>query len=180
MSGLNEWPDSVEPADVSLLGYLLGLTNFMVQPRVPIVGECEASHSRGVGDTFNVGDPESVKFLNPGLPPCHLFFGVSGSCGEGSARATLGGTGNLADAECTNLDFVSRSDVACFPAKEPNNLGGYHVRYALDETLPPNSDIRTRVPSNAGGGGCSEHLVLELRLGASKVQSAASAIGEPR
>jgi hypothetical protein len=177
-----------EDVDVSLFGYRLGLTNFMVPPQVPVVGSCEASHSRGVGDTFNPGDPESIEFLNPGPYAYQFFLGVSGSGGATSGRAILdivieedppphcpeslpgatyptwpttlnlvnvvdgaaSGSGDLADGECTNLGFASRSSVACFPATEFNNFEGNHVRYALSDTLPPNSEMWIRVTPDEG------------------------------
>ena len=179
-------PDS--DVDVSIFGYRLGLTNFMVPPQVPVVGSCEASYSRGVGDTFNPGDPESIEFLNPGPYQYQFFVGVSGSGGATGGRAILDvvveedppphcpeslpgatyptwptsvklvdvvdgsatGSGNLSDGECTNLGFASRSSVACFPATEFNNFQGNHVRYALDEPLPPNSEMWIRVTPDAG------------------------------
>ena len=174
--------------DVSLFGYRLGLTNFMVPPQVPVVGQCEASYALGVGDTFNPGDPESIEFLNPGPYAYQFFFGVSGSGGATRGRAIFDivveedppphcpeslpgatyptwpttvntvdvvdgvatGSGDLAAGECTNLGFASRSSVACFPATQFDNFEGNHVRYAVDEPLPPNSEMWIRVTPDAG------------------------------
>ncbi len=59
-------------------------------------------------------------------------------------------TGDLADGACSNLDFASDSDVACFPPTQNAAFQGNLVHYALTEPLPPNSTATIEVIPAAG------------------------------
>lgn len=174
--------------DVSVFGYRLGVDNYMVPPNVPVVGQCEASYARGVGDVFNPGAPESIEFLNPGPYQYVYFIGVSGVDGADAGSVTLEveieedppphcpeslpgttypfwpstvtqisaaegsatGSGDLAEGACTNLRFAAQSDVACFPATQFDNFEGNHVLYALNEPMPPHSELEITVTPEDG------------------------------
>ncbi|TVQ97361.1 MAG: hypothetical protein EA398_14650 [Deltaproteobacteria bacterium] len=60
------------------------------------------------------------------------------------------GSGDLADGRCMNLDFASRSDVACFPATRNDHFEGNHLFYALDRPIPPRSEVVITVTPEPG------------------------------
>lgn len=49
------------------------------------------------------------------------------------------GQGDLMTGACTNLDFASDAQVACWPATQNEHYQGNHVYYALAEPMPPRS-----------------------------------------
>ncbi len=57
--------------------------------------------------------------------------------------------GNLADGQCTNVDFAEDSANACFPATDFDQFTGNHVFYALDPPLPANHDVTISVNGDA-------------------------------
>jgi len=60
------------------------------------------------------------------------------------------GTGDLASGSCTNLAFAAQSSVACFPATQFEHFEGNHVYFALDEPIPPGSEVTITVQPEPG------------------------------
>ena len=58
--------------------------------------------------------------------------------------------GDLGSGRCMNLDFAAQSDVACFPATQNEHYRGNHVFYALDQPLPPRSELVITAEPAAG------------------------------
>jgi hypothetical protein len=90
--------------------------------------QCEASLP---GETFSAWPARVTRVA---LPSAGASTRVSGSTSTGS---------------CVNLDFASRSDVACFPATQNGFFDGDHVFYALDAPLPPRSEIEVTLAPGA-------------------------------
>jgi hypothetical protein len=65
---------------------------------------------------------------------------------EGSGSAS----GDLSTGSCVNLTFAANSSVACFPATRFDLFEGSHVMYAIDELLPPHSELTVTVTPEAG------------------------------
>ncbi|MBU0550787.1 hypothetical protein KJ940_04730 [Myxococcota bacterium] len=67
-----------------------------------------------------------------------------------SAEGHLEARGDLREGSCVNLDFASDSAVACFPATQNAHFAGNHVFYALDEPIPPRSELIITLTPDAG------------------------------
>ena len=64
--------------DLNLYGYQIGSQNYFVPPYVPSAVSCEAAWPKGVGDTTNPGEPETIEFQNPTASSYYnIFFAVS-------------------------------------------------------------------------------------------------------
>lgn len=63
--------------DVSLYGYWMSAGSFYVPPKVPSVGNCEASHSKTLSGAGNPGAAEWIYFENPGGNTYNYFFAVA-------------------------------------------------------------------------------------------------------
>lgn len=68
--------------------------------------------------------------------------------GETTRTGSL--TGDLADGTCTNLDWADQSSVACFPATRFDRFEGTHVQYALNEPMPPRSEMTITLTPTEG------------------------------
>ena len=66
------------------------------------------------------------------------------------AQGAATGSGDLADGACMNLEFAAQSSVACFPATRFDRYEGNHVFYALDQPLPPESEMTITITPAAG------------------------------
>lgn len=53
--------------------------------------------------------------------------------------------GSIDDGTCTNLDWMSESDIACVPATQFEAFEGSHRYFALGEPLPPRSELTIRL-----------------------------------
>ena len=71
--------------DLNLYGYQIGSQNYFVPPYVPSAVSCEAAWPKGVGDTTNPGEPETIEFQNPTASSYYnIFFAVSKIAGSGN------------------------------------------------------------------------------------------------
>ena len=58
--------------------------------------------------------------------------------------------GDLSTGSCVNLDFAAFSSVACFPATQNDHFEGNHVFFALDEPIPPHSELTITMTPASG------------------------------
>lgn len=59
-------------------------------------------------------------------------------------------SGDLSSGSCVNLEFAANSSVACFPSTRFDLFEGNHVMYAVDELLPPHSELTVTVTPEPG------------------------------
>lgn len=66
------------------------------------------------------------------------------------ATGSATGRGNLADGRCMNLRFAADSQIACFPATRFDRFEGNHVFFALNEPMPPRSEMVITITPDPG------------------------------